>query len=204
MNTLTLNGVPSDFEYQKSLDTVEKRHHVRLWKEPHKVNVWLGTAVEDVAFRFQVTHWTHSIDPRIDNERAKVVNDLAFTGCIDHADLLARQSPDVLLDPKAARSIVTDAQIAVLRLNDCSSPNTMVGIETASPSHPHCRLSRILISFRKGALESSKIPFNTYNTLKYVSERVTSRPPTQPSSTNPPQRGLDWLSSLATPGAGQQ
>jgi LssY C-terminus len=27
MNTLTLNGVPSDFVYQKSLDTVQKRHH---------------------------------------------------------------------------------------------------------------------------------------------------------------------------------
>jgi LssY C-terminus len=36
MNALTLNGVPSDFGYQKSLDTVQKRHHVRLWKEPQK------------------------------------------------------------------------------------------------------------------------------------------------------------------------
>jgi hypothetical protein len=29
MNALMLNGVPSDFVYQKSLNTVQKRHHVR-------------------------------------------------------------------------------------------------------------------------------------------------------------------------------
>jgi hypothetical protein len=65
MDTLTLNGVPSDFEYQKNLDTVEKRHHVRLWKAPQRASVWLGTAAEDVAFRFDVTHWTHSSIPAI-------------------------------------------------------------------------------------------------------------------------------------------
>jgi hypothetical protein len=53
MDTLTLNGVPSDFEYQKNLDTVQKRHHVRLWKEPQGANTWIGTAAEDVAFRLR-------------------------------------------------------------------------------------------------------------------------------------------------------
>jgi hypothetical protein len=166
------------------------------------VNVWLGTAAEDVAFRFEVTHWTHSSDPRIDNERAKVVVDLAFTGCVGRAELLTRNSLDVLQDPKAAR-LITDGQIAVLRLNDCSSPKTMVRVETTSPSHAHGRLSPALISLRKGLWGSSKILFNTYNTLKYVSGCGTSRRATQPSSTNAPQRGLDWLSSLAPPGSGQ-
>jgi LssY C-terminus len=202
MNTLTLNGVPSAFEYQKNLDTVQKRHHVRLWKEPKRVNVWLGTAAEDVAFRFEVTHWTHSSDPRIDNERAKVVDDLSFTGCIDRAALLTRNSLDIQQAPKAAR-LITDGQIAALRLNDCSSPKTMVGVETASPWHAHWRLSPALISLRKGVLGSSKILFNTYNTLKYVSRPETSRHATQSSSINAPQRGLDWLSSLTSPDSGQ-
>jgi hypothetical protein len=204
MDTLTLNGVPSAFEYQKSLDTIEKRHHVRLWKEPQSVNVWLGTAAEDVALRFEVTHWTHSSDPRIDSERAKVVDDLAFTGCIDRAQLLARNSADVLQAPKAGRSILTDGRIAVLRLNDCSSPKTMVGIDNGPSWHARGRrLSRALTSIRKGALASSKILFNTYNTLKYLSERETSRQATQPAGIGAPQRGLGWLSSLAQPGSGQ-
>ncbi len=195
MDTLTLNGVPSDFEYQKNLDTVQKRHHVRLWKEPQREDAWLGTAAEDVAFRFEVTHWTHSSNPRIDEERAKVVDDLAFTGCLDRAELLTRNSP-VLQDATKALLILTDGRMAALRLNNCSSPKTMVGVDTASPSHPQGRLSRALISFRKGVLGSSKILFNTYNTLKYVSERKPSPHATQPSSINAPERGLDWLSSL--------
>ncbi|HEX4750184.1 MAG TPA: LssY C-terminal domain-containing protein [Bryobacteraceae bacterium] len=203
MDTLTLNGVPSAFEYQKSLDTVEKRHHVRLWQEPQRVNVWLGTAAEDVAFRFEVTHWTHSSDPRIDEERAKVVDDLAFTGCLDRAELLTRNLGNVLQDPKKGRPILTDGRIVVLGLNDCSSPKIMVGVDTALPSHPQGRLSRALISFRKGLLGSSNILFNTYNALKYVSERELSRRATQPPNISPPERRLDWLSSLASPGSEQ-
>ncbi len=202
MDTLTLNGVPSDFEYQKSLDMVQKRHHVRLWKGPHRADVWLGTATEDVAFRFEGTHWTHSADPRIDNERAKVVNDLAFTGCISRAELLTRNSLDVLQDPRAA-SLITDGQIAVLQLNDCSTPKTMVGVETVSRSYPRSLSSRVLISFREGVLGSSRILFNTYNTLKSVTGRGTSRRATPPSSINVPQRGLDWLSSLQPLGSEQ-
>ena len=30
MNRLTLNGVPAAFVHQKTLDTVQKRHHVRV------------------------------------------------------------------------------------------------------------------------------------------------------------------------------
>lgn len=197
MDTLTLNGVPSDFEYQKNLDTVEKRHHVRLWKVPQRADVWLGTAAEDVAFRFEVTHWTHSSDPKIDNERAKVVDDLAFTGCIERAQLLTRNSLDLPHDPKAARPILTDGDIAALQLKDCSRAKAMVGVDTGSLSRPRGRLSRVLISLRKGALSSPKILFNTYNTLKYVSEREASRRrATPPSNFSPPERGLDWLSSL--------
>jgi hypothetical protein len=132
-----------------------------------------------------------------------VVDDLAFTGCLDRAELLTRNSLNVLQDPRKGRLILTDGRIAVLRLNDCSSPQTMVGVDTTSPSHPQGRLSRALISFRKGVLGSSKILFNTYNTLKYVSEREPSRHATQPSNISPPERGLDWLSSLASPGSEQ-
>jgi hypothetical protein len=58
MNTLILNGVPSAFVHQKSLDTVQKRHHVRVWQYPGRPNFWLGTAAEDIGFRFELTHWT--------------------------------------------------------------------------------------------------------------------------------------------------
>jgi hypothetical protein len=192
MNTLTLNGVPSDFAYQKNLDTVQKRHHVRLWKDAQRRDLWLGTAAEDVGFRFGLAHWTHSTDPNIDKERAKVVDDLAFTGCLEAAGLLTRNSPDLSQGTERKHLIVTDGDIAVLRLRDCGEPNIMPGVD-APPTLPRRgRLSRALISLRNDLVRSN-ILFTTYNTAKYVSAR-RALGAAQPSL-DVPQRGLDWLRS---------
>ena len=198
MNALTLNGVPSDFVYQKSLDTVQKRHHVRLWKDPRRAAVWLGAAAQDIGFRFELAHWTHSTAPKIDNERAKVVNDLAFTGCVDAAGLVTRDSADLLQDSKAERPILTDGDIAVVRLNDCGYPKAMPGLDAISGAGPRGRLSRGLASFRNDL--RLNILFTTYNTLKLLAERRAVKPLRKAPNidVNPP--GLDWLSSLPTRG----
>jgi LssY C-terminus len=195
MNTLTLNGVPSDFVYQKSLDTVQKRHHVRLWKEPQRADVWLGAAAEDIAFRFELTHWTHSTASKIDNERAKVVNDLAFTGCLDAAGLVPRQSPDLL---QGERLILTDANIAVVRLNRCNNPNTMPGMDVLAGAHPRGRLWHAVASLPNDL--RLNIFFTTYNTLKLLTERRTLKPLRKAPSIDTDPPGLDWLSSLPTRG----
>jgi LssY C-terminus len=174
MNALTLNGVPSDFVYQKSLDTVQKRHHVRLWKVPQTADVWLGAAAEDIGFRFKLTHWTHSTAPKIDNEGAKIVNDLAFTGCLDALELLSRRSPDLVQDPNGKQMILTDNGLAVVRLNVCNNPKIMQGVDPASSADQRGRLSRGL-----GALSNDlrqNIAFTTYNTLKLMTERRKLKP----------------------------
>ncbi len=193
MNTLTLNGVRYDFVYQKSLDTVQKRHHVRLWKEPHQADVWLGAAAEDIAFRFELMHWTHSTAPNVDVERAKVVNDLAFTGCLDAAGLVPRSSPELLQPRKGERIIVTDTDIAVVRLNACNNPKIMPGVNTASGVNSPGRLAREWASLRTDL--RLNVFFTTYNTVKFLAERKTLKPlrKAQSSDINPP--GLGWLSS---------
>jgi len=135
MSTLTLNGVAQSRVYQKSLDTLARRHHVRLWRQSN-ANAWLGAASEDVGFTTRGMHITHAIDSEIDSERAKVVNDLLFTGCVGTASLLSRES----LKPVREKgfSPVTDGEIAVLRLNDCEHPRTV-----PKPSLAICRRSRI-------------------------------------------------------------
>jgi hypothetical protein len=198
MNTLTLNGLPSDFVYQKNLDTVQKRHHIRLWKEPGRADVWLGAAAEDIGFRFELMHWTHSTAPKIDNERAKVVNDLAFTGCLDAARLLPRDSRALLQDPKRERSISTDANIAVVRLNGCNNPTTMPGVHAIPPTDVRGRLSRSWASLRNDL--RLNVFFTTYNTLKLLSERRALKPLRKAPSIDIDPPGLDWLSSLQTRG----
>jgi hypothetical protein len=193
MNALTLNRVPSNFVYQKSLDTVQKRHHVRLWKDPQRADVWLGAAAEDIAFRFELAHWTHSTAPQIDKERAKVVNDLAFTGCLNRAMLVARNSPDPQ-DPIGARLIVTDGNIAAVQLNQCDDPKNMPGVDAISGADERGRLLRgfssLLIDLRMNVF------FTTYNSLKLLAKRRTLRQLRKVPSVDAEPPGLGWLSSL--------
>ncbi len=188
MNALTLNGVPSAFVQQKSLDTVQKRHHIRVWQYPQRTDVWLGAAAEDVGFRFDLTHWTHSTDPDIDSERAKVVNDLAFVGCINAAGLLSRSSADLVQDPRAQFPILTDGNIAVVRLNDCLDARSMPGVVETPAAHPRGRVARMLTTIRDDLVRSN-IFFTTWNTLKLVGKSES-----HPANTHHGEpRELDWL-----------
>ena len=138
-------------------------------------------------------HWTHSTASKIDNERAKVVNDLAFTGCLDAAGLVQRNSPDLLQDPKGERLILTDTDIAVVRLNSCTNPKTMPGMDAISGVNARGRLSRGLASLRNDL--RLNVFFTTYNTLKLLTERRTLKPLRKAPSIDADPPGLDWLSS---------
>jgi hypothetical protein len=165
-----------------------------LWKVPHTADVWLGAAAEDIGFRFKLTHWTHSTAPNIDNERGKVVNDLAFTGCLDAVELVSRHSPDLLQDPKSKQFILTDTDVALVQLNVCDNPTTMEGVDPASSNDQRGRLSRGFGSLRNDLRHN--ILFTTYNTLKLVTERQALKPlrKTPSIDSNPPRS--DWLRSL--------
>jgi hypothetical protein len=192
MNALTLNQVPSAFVEQKSLNTVQKRHHVRVWQYPGRTDIWLAAAAEDVGFRFRRLHWTHSTDPSIDSERAKVVNDLAFSGCVEAAGLLSRDSKDLVQDPKAEYPIVTDGDIALVRLNDCLNPQPMAGVSGTSASRQRGRAARALAAFRD-ELARSNIVFATYNTLRFLGRHGAEPKNTHAQVVNGGPRELDWL-----------
>jgi hypothetical protein len=96
------------------------------------------------------------------------VNDLAFTGCLDAVELVSRHSPDLLQDPKSKQLILTDADIAVVRLNVCNNPRTVQGVDPAPSGDQRGRLSRGLGSLRNDLRQN--IVFTTYNTLKLVAQ----------------------------------
>lgn len=151
MSRLTFNGRPATKAYQKSLDTLTKRHHIRLWKEANS-NVWLGAASEDIGLTVRHMHVTHTIDHAIDNERAKIVNDLWFTGCVTEASLLPRQTLEPAVENGAA--IHTDGDVAVLRLGHCSESG-------ASPAAPlvtaHERTAMALRAVRDDLLRANPV-----------------------------------------------
>ncbi|MCU1293514.1 MAG: hypothetical protein JWP08_2364 [Bryobacterales bacterium] len=116
MTRMRFNGQMPDTVYQKSLDTFAKRHHIRLWQQ-NGSDAWIGATTQDVSYTVRRMRLTHASDEAIDNERAKVVNDLWLTGCVSTASLMRRE----LLGryESSGFPISTDGGVAVLRLKDC-------------------------------------------------------------------------------------
>jgi hypothetical protein len=134
MSKMTLDGVPAQLAFQKSLNSFARRHHIRLWRRAtSRGDVWIGAATEDISigFSFKKLNWTHFIDQRIDGERAKVVNDLSFTGCVEAASYRERGE---LQDELAHDSgpIQTDGRVAVIQLNDCEN-TVLPAVDTRQP-----------------------------------------------------------------------
>jgi opacity protein-like surface antigen len=127
MSTLLLGGQAPAYAYAKTLNTFSKRHHLRIWASSltwNEQTVWTSSSTHDTGIGFSKKNKTfiHLIDTHIDNERAKVVNDLIFTGCVSSVQLVAR--PWIPKDAKngTGEDLITDGRVAVLQLNDCRGP----------------------------------------------------------------------------------
>ena len=125
MRTLLLNGDEADLSLQSTLNTFEKRDHLRIWEQHEQWEgrgVWASAATRDVGTTFSLAHpfgFTHEIQGNVDVERDKVVGDLQLTGCVDLVEYVDR-GPSA--DPKARKSIYSDSRVAVVVLNDCEKP----------------------------------------------------------------------------------
>jgi hypothetical protein len=172
MGHLTLNGVTADAEYQKSLNTFSKRHHLRLWKQGQE-DAWLSAATEDVGYRIRRMHLTHATDPLIDNERTKVLNDLAFTGCVEAATLMTREPPDP--GGRREQSIHTDGntdgKIAIVRMNDCRDPRTMPGGPAHSGRRERPRSVQALVALRNDLIRANPVSFAVNTVRRFGAHR---------------------------------
>ena len=119
MSVLLLDGQPPDLSYQKGNDTFAQRHHLRIFRRPGTFDgkpIWVCSSTHDVGIDFSERDRTfiHKVDSQIDKERAKVVNDLIFTGAIRSIALVER--PGIPRDATNATgdSLRTDGSMAVL------------------------------------------------------------------------------------------
>lgn len=141
---LEYEGREPDLIFEKSFNTVAKRHHVRVWRTPSDDGgeVWLGAATHDVGIVFAPSvKLSHRIDPRIDLERGKVIDDLSFAGCSDPVGYVDRED--------AARhsgaGIATDGRLAVLFLGSCAEREPVAPVELKSPVSRLVRLARRMV-----------------------------------------------------------
>jgi opacity protein-like surface antigen len=124
MSTLLLGGQAPAYAYAKTLNTFSKRHHLRIWASSlpwEGQTVWTSSSTHDTGIGFSKKNKTfiHLIDSHIDNERAKVVNDLIFTGCVSNVQLVARSWIPKDAKNGTGEDLITDGRVAVLQLNEC-------------------------------------------------------------------------------------
>lgn len=160
MASLLLNDKAPDLEFEKSLNTVARRHHLRIWREGtfEGQEAWAGAGTHDIGVRLTGRGFTHAIDARIDGERSRIVDDLAFAGCVEDTQFIER--------PKVASSIgdtITDGRLAVLKLRDCSG--TPVSDE---PPHEtvEARLGRRLVLEARYAVLRGNVYYWGYRAAK--------------------------------------
>ncbi len=121
VSLLTLDGQKPDYVFQKQNNTFAQRHHLRIWRRPGTFGgqpVWVCSATHDTGIAFSEENRTfiHQIDTQIDKERAKVVNDLLFTGGVKSLALVDRAAVPTKSSNATGDALETDARMAVLIL----------------------------------------------------------------------------------------
>ena len=119
VSVLLLDNRPPDLVFEKLTNTFAQRHHLRVWRRPDTFDgkpVWVIAATHDTGIDFSPENRTfiHKIDPKIDTERAKVVNDLLFTGHVQGVALVERPAVPQSGQNATGDNIETDAKMAVL------------------------------------------------------------------------------------------
>ena len=119
VSVLLLDGRAPDLVFEKLNDTFAARHHLRIWQRPGRFNrgdVWVCAATHDTGISFSEENRTfiHTIDPSIDLERAKVVNDLLLTGMVRGLSLVERSGLPPNLSNATGDALKTDGSMAVV------------------------------------------------------------------------------------------
>ena len=177
MSTLLLDGNPPAYAYSKTLNTFSKRHHLRIWSSTAQwngQNIWTSSSTHDIGIGFSKKDKTfiHLIDSHIDNERAKVVNDLTFTGCVSAVQLVAR--PAIPKDAKngTGEALITDDRVAVLELNDCHAPTEELPEIAANSLAIHGnradRVTRQTVLTLKNNILRDNVGVMTYSGIRYA------------------------------------
>ena len=208
MSTLLVDDEPPGMFWQKSLNDMSKRHHVRLWKQDETWNgeqIWIGAATHDVDYAY-LRHgqpMTHKIEANIDRERDKILHDVEFTSCADVADYVERPHVPQFAHNATGDPMETDGRIAIVHLNECAAPHVTKWVGDPLPVHgtPLQRFARRQILSIRSDFYRQNIYWRSYEGARWMvlAIRHRRRPSGPELNTDPeaPGRSTDGLLSRA-------
>ena len=175
MSAQLVNDIEANISLQKGLNDVSKRHHIRVWKHSSNWNgqeVWVGAATRDVDFAYLRPggRFTHRIEENIDQEREKIVYDLAFTSCVERTDWIDRPGFRRSARNATGDLMTTDGRLALVRLNGCTDPKLTTASSELNPVVKHGtgiqRFARREILSMRNDLFRANPYFRTYEGIR--------------------------------------
>ena len=143
-----LNGQTQDFTWQKSLDSYNKREHLRVWGEAATVlgqQAWLSAYTRETgaALSPRYHRFIHHIDRNLDDGVNMLVRDLTLSGCVDSVRLMARPNVHHLMVNATGDEMRTDGALTIVHLKTCNRPTmAYTRANPLVPIRPHSRLVR--------------------------------------------------------------
>ena len=184
MSSLWLNESEPDMSWQKGLNDMAKRHHIRLWKHSETWNgkeIWMGAATRDVDFAYlrPTQAFTHKIEADVDLERDKIAHDLQFTSCVDVLDWWERPGVQRATHNATGDLMNTDARLAVVQLNACQAPRHYTGSDEPSQLRArgnifHRFVRRQILSARNDLLRDN-IYWRSYEGTRWIVTAIRHR-----------------------------
>ena len=183
MTKQLLDGKAADSTWEKGLDSLAKRHHLRIWDTRETAQgqpVWLSAAIRETGASVSVRkmQFIHHVDSEIDNERAMVVRDLTLAGCVDTVHLTRRPGMPHSVENATGDELRTDAAIAIVQLKNCENPifenNSDV---TELASRPATKLARYLRTEVLSArdLWRENVVYGAYDASRMAVEAIRRR-----------------------------
>ena len=143
-----LDGRLSDWALEKGFDSYAKRDHLRVWSVADQwegQSIWLSAATGEsgASWSLRTGKFVHHVEPDLDAEREKVVNDLTVAGCVSSGYTAPRPAMSHDVVGSSGNSMRTDGSVAIVQLKDCSI--TYAALPAAEiATRPHSKFARFL------------------------------------------------------------
>jgi hypothetical protein len=144
-----VDGAPVSATWEKSLDSYEKREHLRVWARNDVISeqtVWLGAMTRETGATLSLKQhkFIHHIEADVDDGRAMLVRDLSLAGCVASVYYVGRPQMEHAAMNATGEAMRTDGSLAVVQLKDCENPvfEQQTADAPAIATRPHSKFAR--------------------------------------------------------------
>lgn len=194
MMTFLLDGKAQDMSWQKSLNSYNRRDHLRIWQwapnGAHDV-VWLSASTHDTdaALHFKSKGFVHHIAPDIDDERSTVIRDLNFAGCVESVRYITNRQIPTLTRNATGDPMRTDGSVAIVTLQRCESALPQPELRKTDlhykPGNPVFRFCRRQILTFKNDIARANLIYGAYDGSRMLVTSLRRRPEIPPTTQKP-------------------